>query len=99
VRERVEIPCPEAVVNNTQNIGALTFLIRNENIIFSADHQKEWWKYLFRFVINVYIVNSFIFFHVSNRPQNTVHGNRLQKKSRSINGRRFQTAEARRVET
>jgi hypothetical protein len=37
---------------------------------------KKWWKFIFHFVINVCVVNSFILYDLNNRPPVTEHGNR-----------------------
>jgi hypothetical protein len=37
---------------------------------------KKWWKFIFHFVINVCVVNSFILYDLNNRPPLTAHRNR-----------------------
>jgi hypothetical protein len=37
---------------------------------------KKWWKFIFHFVINVRVVNSFILYDLNNHPPLTAHGNR-----------------------
>jgi hypothetical protein len=37
---------------------------------------KKWWKFIFHFIINVCVVNSFILYVLNNRPPLTAHGNR-----------------------
>jgi hypothetical protein len=37
---------------------------------------KKWWKFIFHFVINVCVVNSFILYDLNNHPPLMAHGNR-----------------------
>jgi hypothetical protein len=37
---------------------------------------KKWWKFIFHFVINVCVVNSFILHDLNKHPPLTAHGNR-----------------------
>mgnify|MGYP002224293578 CR=1 FL=1 len=76
-REKVKIPCPEAVVNYTKNMGGLDLADQMRDYYGVGRPSKKWWKYLFHFVINVSIVNSFIIYDISNRPAPTAHGARL----------------------
>ena len=76
-KEILQIPCPKAVINYTNNMGGVDLADQRREYYGVGRTSKKWWKYLLHFVINVSIVNSYLIFDLSNRPAPTAHGHRL----------------------
>jgi hypothetical protein len=75
-REKIAIACPEAVVNYTKSMGGVDVADQKREYYGIGRASKTWWKYVFHFVLNVAIVNSFILYDLTNRPVQISHGNR-----------------------
>lgn len=73
-RETVLVDCPEVVINYTKNMGGVDKSDQYRSYYAFGRSSKKWWKYLFNYVINVLIVNSFILRKLSNLPAGSKHG-------------------------
>jgi hypothetical protein len=72
--EEVEIPCPQAIINYTKYMGGVDISDQKRDYYGVGWSSKKCWKFIFHFVINVCVVNSFILYDLNNRPPLTAHG-------------------------
>jgi hypothetical protein len=74
--KKVEIPCPQAIINYTKYICGVDISDQKREYYGVGRSSKKWWKFIFHFVINVFVVSSFILYDLNNRPPLTSRGNR-----------------------
>jgi hypothetical protein len=74
--EEGEIPCPQAIINYTKYMGGVDISDQKRKYYGVGRSSKKWWKFIFYFVINVCVVNSFILYDLNNCPSLTAHRNR-----------------------
>ncbi|KAG8332635.1 hypothetical protein J6590_108176 [Homalodisca vitripennis] len=72
--EIVKVNFPELVNKYTTNMGGVHKSDQYRSYYGVGRPSKKWWKYLFHFVINTTIVNSFIIYKLSNLPAENKHG-------------------------
>jgi hypothetical protein len=75
-KQKTQILCPNAVMNYTRNMGGEDLNDQLRQYYGVGHSSKKWWKFVFHFIINVCIVNSFILYDMTSRPSRTSHGNR-----------------------
>jgi hypothetical protein len=75
-KQKIQIPCPNAVMNYTHNMGGVDLSDELREYYGVGRSSKKWWKFVFHFVINICVVNSFILYDKTSRPSRTAHGNR-----------------------
>ena len=66
--------CPHSVALYTKYMGGVDRADQRRCYYDLGRKTKKWWKYLFAFVLNTAIVNSFILYKETNSPSNTRHG-------------------------
>lgn len=72
--ETIQIDCPQVVSQYTKNMGGVDRADQFRSYYSFGRPSKKWWKYLFHFVINTAIVNSFIIYKLTNLPSINKHG-------------------------
>jgi hypothetical protein len=67
--------CPQAIINYTKYMGGVDISDQKREYYVVGRSSKKWWKFIFHFVINVCVLNSFILYDLNNHPPLTAHGN------------------------
>jgi hypothetical protein len=75
-KQKIHIPCPNAVMNYTRNMGGVDLSDQFREYYGVGHSSKKWWKFVFHFIINVCIVNSYILYDLKSRLSRTAHGKR-----------------------
>ena len=65
--EKIEIACPQAVINYTKHMGGVDVSDKRREYCGVGRSSKKWWKFILHFVLNVCLVNCFIY-DLSNHP-------------------------------
>jgi hypothetical protein len=75
--EEIESTCPQAIINYTKHMGGVDVSDQKREYYGVGRSSKKWWKFLSHFVLNVCLVNCFIFYDLTNHPplQYTETGN------------------------
>jgi len=66
--EEIEIACPQAVINYTKHVGGVDVSDQKREYYGVGRSSKKWWKFILHFVLNVFLVNSFILYDLTNHP-------------------------------
>jgi hypothetical protein len=74
--KEVEILCPKAIINCTKYMDGVDISDQKREYYGVGRLSKKRWNFIFHFVLNVCVVNSFILYNLNNRPPLTAHGNR-----------------------
>lgn len=67
-KEKKEITCPLAVEKYNAHMNGVDLFDQKRLYYDISQHRKKWWKYIFIFVIQCALINSFILFDRTNRP-------------------------------
>jgi hypothetical protein len=74
--QKIQMPCPNTVMNYTCNMGRVDLGDQLHECYGVGCSSKKWWKFVFHFIINVSIMNSFMLYDLTSRPSRTAHDNR-----------------------
>ena len=66
--EKINIPCPLPIIQYNNNMGGVDLLDQKRSYYGIGRSSRKWWKYIFKFVMNVAIINSHILYDLSNKP-------------------------------
>lgn len=75
-KPRNTVMCPLPVREYCQNMGGVDLADQKRCYYSVGRPSKKWWKYIFHFILNTSIVNSFVLYDLTNSPQASSHGNR-----------------------
>jgi hypothetical protein len=62
---KVEIPCPQAIINYSKYMGGVDISDQKREYYELGRSSKKWSNFIFHFVINVCVVNSFILYDLN----------------------------------
>ena len=68
-----QMRCPLVVKKYYENYGGVDLLGQKRSYSIGRPNSK-WWKQFINFIIDTSVINSYVLFDLTNRPQSTAHG-------------------------